>query len=277
MYKLSKSKLFIGSFIFILFITLIFCEKNPTDKNNEEAPALPPMASMKIETSFFGNLLNQSLAKTALSKSNFFAASGRVLVINTVVLVSSIVPTALFVAAFSQPAELGSDGKFHWIYTVHQGGNAYSADLAGFIDVLSTEVVWEMYVTGTSHNPPLDHFLWYEGRAKIGNKEGWWMFYSDQSPDSLIDVLKIAWQIPDSTHRQLSFSIVDENNADFGDSLIYQIENKNGYLKFYDAQTVQQSTIHWNAADGTGYIQWFDYKNGLKSCWDANQDDIECP
>jgi hypothetical protein len=266
-----------GSLAFILFFSFISCEKNPTDKNKEEAPELPPVESMKIETSFFGNLHHQSLAKTAISKNNFFAASGRVLIINTVVLVASIVPTTLFVAAISQPVELGNDGKFHWIYTVHQGGNTYSADLAGFIDVPNTEVVWEMYVTSTSHNPPLDHFLWYEGRAKIGNKEGWWMFHSDLSPDTLIDVLKINWQIPDTNHRQLAFSIVEENHADFGDSLIYQIDDKNGYLKFYDSQTVQQSTIHWNAADGSGYIQWFDYKNGIKSCWDIHQDDIDCP
>jgi len=75
----------------------------------------------------------------------------------------------------------------------------------------------------------------------------------------------------------LSFSIVDENSADFGDSRIYQIDNKNGYLKFYDSQTVQQRTIHCNAADGSGYIQWFDYKNSTKSCWDSSQDDIDCP
>jgi len=51
--------------------------------------------------------------KTALSKNNFFAASGRVLIINTMVLVCSLMPTAQFVAAISQPVELGNEGEFH--------------------------------------------------------------------------------------------------------------------------------------------------------------------
>ena len=141
----------------------------------------------------------------------------------------------------------------------------------------NSEVIWEMYVTSTSHNPPLDSFLWYEGKSKIGNKEGWWMFHHDQYPDSLVDVLKIDWQVPDSTNQELIFSNVFEGHNDYGDSLKYQIENENGYLIFHDASESQTNTIHWNSQLGTGFIEWFDYKEGVKSCWDENQDDIDCP
>ena len=277
MSKLIKNRFFIVSLTLILLISFTACEKNPTDKEEAQAPPLPPVESMQANVNFFSNPLNQSLAKTSLSKSNFFAAGARVFIINTVVLVSSIVPTSIFVAALSQMPELQSDGKFHWIYTVQQSGNTYSADLAGSIDMPNSEVIWEMYVTCTSYNPPLDNFLWYEGRAKIGNKEGWWMFHHDQNPDSLVDVLKIDWQVPDSTHQNLTISNVFDTHSDYGDSLKYQIENDEGYLIFYDASESQTNTINWNSSTGTGYIQWFGYKEGVKSCWDENQDDIDCP
>ena len=277
MSRLTKNKLFIFSLTFILLISFTACEKNPTNKKDDQAPPLPPVESMQPNVTFFSNPQNQSLSKTALSKNNFFAAGARVLIINSVVLVASIVPTAIFLAALSQTPELQADGKFHWIYTIHYGGNTYSADLAGSIDKPNSEVIWEMYVTCTSYNPPLDRFLWYDGRAKIGNKEGWWMFHHDQHPDSRVDVLKIEWQVPDSTQQNLTITNVYTDDSNYGDNLKYQFQNNEGNLIFYDASETQTSTIHWNTQLGSGYIQWFDYKNGVKNCWDENQDDVDCP
>ena len=277
MIKLSKNKLFISLLALVLVINFTACEKNPTDPEEDQAPPLPPIESMQAEVTFFSNPPGQSLAKTALSKNNFFAAGARLLIINTVVLVASVVQVAIFAAAISQPPILQNDGKFHWIYTITQGGNTYSADLAGSLDVPNSEVVWEMYVTCTSYNPPLENFLWYEGRAKIGNNEGWWMFHHDQYPDSLVDVLKIEWQVPDSTHQNLKITNVYTTHNDYGNNLEYQIENQNGSLIYYDASESQTNTIYWNGETGTGYIQWFDYNNGAKSCWDENQDDTDCP
>jgi len=276
MIKLTKNKLFIFFITLVLLINFTVCEKNPTETEDEQSPPLPPIESMKADVSFFSNPLSQSLEKSNLSKHNFFAAGARVLIINTVVLVASVVPTAIFLAALSQTPELQADGKFHWIYTVQQGGNVYSADLAASYDMPNSEVYWEMYVTCPTYDPPLNNFLWYEGRAKIGNKEGWWLFHHDQYPDSLVDVLRIDWQVPDSTHQNLKISNVYTTHNDYGDHLEYQIENETGYLYFYDESESQTNTIHWNSG-GSGYIEWFDYQNGVKSCWDENQDDIDCP
>lgn len=279
MYKLSKSR------ILVLFLTIVFlfsilgCEKDPTEPEENEAPALPPVESMQMDLSFFTNPPGQALAKTTLSKQNFIAAAGRVVIINAVVILASVVPTAFFIAALSQPPELQSDGKFHWIYayTTPNGVHTYSVDLAGWIDVPNAEALWEVYVTSASHSPTLNHFLWYEGRSKIGNKEGWWMFHDDQLPDTLVDVLKIDWQVPDSTHQELIFSNVWDTHEDYGDSLKYSVDNNNDYLIFYDASKSQTNTIFWDSQTGAGFIEWFDYKEWVKSCWDNDQNDIECP
>ena len=63
MNNLIKNKLFVISLIVIFLFSFTVCEKNPT-KNEEEAPALPPVESMKMDLSFFTNPPAQNLAKT---------------------------------------------------------------------------------------------------------------------------------------------------------------------------------------------------------------------
>jgi len=258
-------------------ISLFACEKNATEPENNTPPALPPVESMQFDLSLFNSPSNNSLAKTAVSKQNFAAAALRVLFIKTAVTFAAIVPTAVFAAAISQEPVLQEDGKFHWIYMVQNGTNTFSADLAGWIDMQTTEIVWEMYVSSNTHSPELDQFLWYEGRSNLGNEEGWWLFYDDKSPDSLLEVLKIDWQIPDVNHRELILSNVNQSWEGFGDSLTYTMEMNENFLIFFDASENQTSTIFWDAQTGAGFIEWFDYKEGTKSYWDENQDDTTGP
>jgi len=271
----SKYAILVTTIIFLM--SLFACEKNTTEPETDSPPPLPPVASMRMELSLFNTPSNNSLAKTTLSKQNFTAASLRVLIIKTTVTLAAIVPTAIFAAAISQEPVLQEDGKFHWIYTVQDDNNTFSADLAGWIDMQTTEVVWEMYVSSNTHSPELDHFLWYEGRSKIGNKEGWWLFYDDKSSDSLSEVLKIDWQIPDEDHQELILSNVNQSNADYGDSLKYSLDNYDNFLMFFDASENRTSTIYWSTETGAGYIEWFDYKNGARSYWDEDQNDVPQP
>jgi hypothetical protein len=269
-----KNKSIVLFAIIIFIVSLFACEKNATEPGKDVPPPLPPVESMKLDLSFFQTSSSNSLAKTTLSKQNFLAAAGRVWIISTVVTLAAVVPTAVFAAAISQNAELQPDGKFHWIYTVQNGNDVFSADLAGWVDQQTTEIVWEMYVSSNTHSPKLDHFLWYDGRVKIGNKEGWWLFYDDKSPASNVEVLKVDWQIPDVDHRELVLSNVQESSNDYGDTLSYSLDNFDNNLIFFDASQVKTNTIYWNSQTGAGFIEWFDYKNGVRSYWDENHDDL---
>ncbi|MCU0644006.1 MAG: hypothetical protein MUC94_07060 [bacterium] len=273
-----KNRFIIGISILALLLSIVSCDKNATEPGKNTPPPLPPAESMQMNLSLFDSQPNNLLAKAALSKNNFLAAFGRVFIINTVVRVAAIVPTVIFVAAASdkQP-ELQEDGKFHWIYTVTNQSETFVADLAGWIDTPASEIVWEMYVSSTTHNPILNKFLWYEGRVKIGNKEGWWLFYDDKSPDSPIDVLKIDWEVPDNEHGHLKLTNVHQASPDLGDTLTYIKNNKENFLYFYDASKNEDNTIFWNTQTGAGYIQWFDYEKGVRSYWDENQNDIPAP
>lgn len=278
MTQFMKNKFIAGILILALLISMVSCDKNATEPGKNSPPPLPPPESMDMNLSLFDSQPNNLLAKSALTKQNFGAAFWRVFFINTAVRVAAVVPTVIFIAAATdkQP-ELQEDGKFHWIYTVTNESETFVADLAGWVDTPNSEIVWEMYVSSTSHKPVLDKFLWYEGRVKITNKEGWWLFYDDKSPDSPIEVLKIDWEVPDNEHGHLKLTNVQQVSPDLGDTLTYIKNDKENFLGFYDASKNEVNTIFWNTQTGAGYIQWFDYEKGVRSYWDEQQNDIPAP
>jgi len=276
MKAIVQNKFFAMGILIVFLFSLTTCEKEPTEPA-EAAPELPPVQSMQPDLSFFKTNLDLLLNKTTLSKNNFIAAASRVAIINATVILASVVPTAVLTAALSQPPTLQEDGKWHWIFTAEQGLNTFSVDLAGWIDVPNGEVVWEVYITSNTHSPDLDHFLWYEGRSKIGNKEGWWLFHDDKSPDSLVDVIRVDWQITDESDSELIFTIVKESIDEYEDYLKYGIELTDRFLIYFDKSGNRTNTIYWNAETKAGYIEWFDDNDGAKSYWDENQNDISGP
>jgi len=271
-----KNKFFAVGILIVFLFSFTTCEKEPTEPA-DVAPELPPVQSMQPDLSFFKQNPNLSLNKTTLSKNNFIAAAGRVVVINATVILASIVPTAVLTVALSRQPTLQEDGKWHWIFTAEEGLNTFSVDLAGWIDVPNAEVVWEVYITSNTHTPDLDHFLWYEGRSKIGNKEGWWMFYDDRSPDSSIDVIRIDWEILDENDGELIFTNVKVTSNEHEDYLKYGVELTDRFLIYFDKSENRTNTIYWNAETKAGYIEWFDYNDGAKSYWDENLEDTTGP
>lgn len=276
MKKASIKKLLAVGGMIILTLGLTTCEKEPT-KPAAVAPDLPPVQSLQADLSFFKPNSNLTLNKTTLSKSNFLAAVVRVSAINLTVFAASSIPIAVLSAALTQPVELKSDGKWHWIFTTSEGPFAFSVDLVGWIDNSAAEAVWEVYISSNTFFPALNHFLWFEGRSKIGNKEGWWKFYDHQSPDSLIETLRVEWDLEDENDRELVFTQTKVGSKNYGDYLKYGIELTDHFLIYYEASKNLTNTIYWNSETRAGYIEWFDYNNGQKSYWDEYFNDISGP
>jgi hypothetical protein len=271
-----KNKMLSLGVLFIFLFSLTTCEKEPTEPE-DVAPELPPLQSMQADLSFFKTTPNSALNKTTLSKNNFIAAAARVVFINTTVILASVIPTAVLAAALSQQPTLKEDGKWHWIFNAKEGLNTFSVDLAGWIDTPNVEVVWEVYITSNTHTPDLDHFLWYHGRSKIDNKEGCWIFHDDKSPDSLVEVIRIDWEIPDENESELIFTNVKVTSNEYGDYLKYGIELTDRFLIYFDASENRTNTIYWNAETKAGYIEWAGYNDGAKSYWDENLNDTTGP
>ncbi len=281
MRTLAKNKIIALGVMLIFLIGLTTCDKEPTEPNKTAAPELPPAQSMQIDLSYFKMNPERSLQKSATSKWNFLAAVATVSYINTTVIVASIAPSLVFAAAISQQPKLQDDGKFHWIYsksdTILGRVITFEVDLVGWIDETDQQSEWEVYVSSNNHIPQLHHFLWYQGRSEIGNKTGWWLFHDDKSPDSLIDVLKVEWDLSDENDEELIFTNAEELSNEYGDYLKYGIEFSDRFLIFFDASENKTNTIYWNAETGAGFIEWQNYHNGAKSYWDENHNDISGP
>ncbi|MBN2090887.1 hypothetical protein JW964_14835 [candidate division KSB1 bacterium] len=264
----------IVSLIILSFVLVSCSEKDPVAPT--ESPVLPPAESMKIDVSFFQK---SGLAKTSemATKNNFLNASLRVAFVNTAVVLTMSIPTAVFAAAASTPPVWNdNDKKFHWIYTVNYNQLTFKADLAGSLDSQAGEAVWEMYITSNATKPTLDNFLWYEGRSKLGNKSGWWLIYDYTKPTEKKSVFRLDWSIKD-TESTVVFKNVLAGNEGENDVLTYWANATERKVTYFDNSKQETAEVYWEIAKGTGYVLAPDYNNGQKACWDENQNDVACP
>jgi len=271
--------LFAGALI-LAHVVFISCDKNPA-KPEQKAPDLPPASSMNLDLNAFKTAANLGKANGTQSAIglNFITAYSVVTIINASVTLILSVPAYVFAAAMQQQPLLDpNDGKFHWIYSVtDSSGQTFKADLAGWVDQGELESRWEMRITATSNNPPLNNFLWLEGRAKLDNSSGYWDFYDGEKPATPTKALHIEWQIPSATKATLQFTAVDPNSPDNGDQLTYRTDGDLRWVTHYDRSESKFVEISWNEVSHTGYIIAPGYNNGQKSCWDALLNDVVCP
>ncbi len=266
--------------LILAHVLLISCDKNPATPE-QKAPELPPASSMNLDLSAFktaAHLGKASGGESAIGL-NFVTAFGVVTLINASVTLILSVPAYVFAAAMQQQPVLdASDGKFHWIYSVtDSSGNTLTADLAGWVDQAGLESRWEMRITATGNNPPLNNFLWFEGRAKLDNSSGYWDFYDGEQPATPTKALHLEWQIPSATKATLQFTVVDPDSPDNGDQLTYRADGDLRWVTHYDQSEIKIVEISWNEVSHTGYIIAPGYNNGQKSCWDALLNDVVCP
>ena len=60
-----------------------------------------------------------------------------------------------------------------------------------------------------------------------------------------------------------------------GSTLTYHESPSVSSVDFHDSKTGESGIIMWYP-DGSGSIEWPDYKNGEKSCWDTRQNNAVC-
>ena len=258
-----------------LFMTA--CDKNPADSDTPKQPALPPQSSITLDLSAFNQALAKGQGEASVVGQNFITARLTVAAINLSVATILSVPTLTFAAALAQQPVLKADGKYHWSFIVNDGAKSFQADLAGWIDVPATEAVFEMRITTTGVTPALTNFLWYEGRAKLDNKTGYWEIYDALRPASAIKVLRIDWQAQDATTGTLELTAVEAGVPTFGDKVTYNANGSSRSVIYKDASENRTVTIAWDETTKAGSITAPNYNGGNKACWDEKLDDVTCP
>jgi hypothetical protein len=221
------------------------------------------------------------------TKLNYINAALRVGFLNLVVCAALVEPVAAFALAGRSIPQPQADGSWLWTYIFVDQGIEYSIFLYG--KNMETYTEWRMEVSSTDPEIPFDHFLWFDGEVEVGGGSGYWQFYGpDDEPVFLgaagesalstsgIECIRIDWENTPEDEHELVFLVNKPGAPEEGSYLTYLEVPTMSSVEFYDSQTGNAGTIMWYP-DGSGSIQWPDYRNGTKSCWDENQCNTDCP
>ncbi len=274
--KVSNRDKLLAIFLAFYVALLPACGNNNPASADKTPPQIPPQATMQMNPSdlkFFRNGTNPAADELAvLSKQNWTTAAVVVTLFNAAVLVAMAIPVAATGAALQEKPTFEDDGKFHWRFTFSEGGPSYDFELVA--EVKATVIDWQMFVTSSARG--FEKFLWYDGQSNLGGGAGHWQFYDDAQPTTPTNVARIDWQYASDNDASLQFLNNKSGAPGFGDTLGYTVLNDSVSVDFQGASNGKDTTISWNRQTREGYIIASDYKNGQKSCWDSNLDDVAC-
>lgn len=275
-------------------------ETGPVDPGYPvDAPELPPTSTMIFDLDFFGietPEVSQTSAETgkpgeelqradAASRTNFINAFVRTLYLQLLILDALEEPVGAFAYAIHSVPQQQEDGSWLWTYIFVDNGLEYGVFLYGTPGPGNDYVDWRMEVSTNDPNLPLDHFVWFDGRAYSDHSHGHWQFYepvltppamaSSPATDG-VETVRIEWQNPSATVHRLRIDINGEGHPEVGDYLEFFESSFLATIDHYDASEDLRSNITFYA-DGTGSLTVPDYNNGETACWDAVQKDTDCP
>lgn len=287
----------------VVIISLLGCstDKQITKPETPAPPDLPSVSTMTMDVDFFqsaqidtqsvtlGKLDESIAAAPAALKLNYINAAARVFFLNVVAYAALARPVAVFATAVHSVPQYQEDGSWLWTYIfVDNHGSEYSVFLRG--KRMDSYVAWSMEVSSNDPALPLDHFLWFAGEVANDGHSGYWQFYEPDSDGANaapalagneagtpgVQCVRIDWQNSSAIDQHLAFLINKPGDSAEGSKLVFDEALEMAMIEFYDATNDNSGTIIWYR-DGSGSIEWPDYKEGTKSCWDVWQYDVDCP
>jgi hypothetical protein len=132
---------------------------------------------------------------------------------------------------------------------------------------------------------PLGHFTWFAGEVMSDDSGGYWQFYEPSGETASFapgpaatpgaESIRIDWADDGMDGNSLVLLVNKEGDPAEGSTLTFEESPGESSAEFHDASTGDTGTILWRF-DGTGYLEWPDYRDGARSCWDRTQHDVEC-
>lgn len=288
----------IGLMILLAAFVLQGCssDDNPVGTEELQAPPLPSVETMKMDISFFGSadLPPQAIEAGKLDNTpdaavmdgfhlNFLNAAVRVLYLDVIVysaLVEPVVAFQLAVHSIPQPQE---DGSWLWTYIVVDDNAEYAIYLYGRDE--GTYSSWRLDVSTNDPEMPLDHFTWFEGEVEDNDSGGFWQFYEPAEEAAAfasaplvtpgVRNIRIDWADDGMDGSSLILLVNKAGDPAEGSTLTFEELPEHSSIEFYNTEKYTTGTILWRF-DGSGYIEWPDYRDGVRSCWDNTQHDIDC-
>lgn len=255
---------------------------DPAGPEPSEPPVLPAPERLTFDLDFFEQR-GKALAEidpsgqatpgadaAAGTKLNFVNAVVRVAVIKVVGDLVLAPPIAAFsLALLTVPSPQG-DGSYLWVYTYVDGDEEAQVRLRGTPQ--GDRVLWELRVSSTDEEPPLENVLWFEGETWRQGQAGFWRFHDFHLEGEPV-VARIDWDVSHEG-RQLVFTNLDDNP---GDTMSFRTSGPRCGIEYFDASEGMTWFIRWNVEVGNGSLRAPDYNGGEEACWDEDQNDVECP
>ena len=268
-------------------------EDSPVGMEEQQAPNLPSVETMKLNIAFFESAdvppqaieegkLDGPLAVTMDGMHlNFLNAAVRVLFLDVVVYSALVEPVVAFQLAVRSVPQPQADGSWLWTYIVVEGANEYAIYLYGKDE--GTYSRWRLDVSSNDPEMPLDHFTWFAGEVESDDTGGYWQFYEPAETEATaialatpgIESIRIDWAENGMDGNSLVLLVNKAGDPAEGSMLTFEELPEYSLVTFYDAEKDGTGTILWRF-DGTGYIEWPDYRDGERSCWDNTQHDVDC-
>jgi len=272
-----------------IWVALSGCSDDSTtrpDVDNDQAPALPAVSTMKFNLDFYGvaspAVDAQSLATGRPSDAMLQSAAGdhenwinayvRAVFIYLTTFDMLEEPIGAFAYAIHSVPQKQDDGSYLWTYIFVDKEIEYSVFLFGTPKLDTVE--WRLEVS--SNNPALllDHFVWFSGESKRDDTGGYWQFFEPIDATNGVPSVRIDWV--NGLHEDtLTLTVNGVGYENEGDILTFSDSKTTGSIEYFDASEDLTSSINWHS-DGTGSLTVPDYNGGAKACWDTEQRNVAC-
>ena len=288
----------IGPMILLTALVLAGCSSDESTVGTEvqRAPNLPSIETMKLDMSFFesAEVPQQAIVEGKLDGApdavamdglhlNFLNAAVRVLYLDVVVFSALVEPVVAFQLAIRSVPQPQDDGSWLWTYIVVEETNEYAIYLYGKDE--GTYSSWRLEVSTDDPTMPLDHFTWFAGEIESDESGGYWQFYEPVMDEAAfadgplstpgIRSIRIDWADGGMDGNSLILLVNKPGDPAEGSTLTFEELPEYSSVRFYDSEKGTAGTILWRF-DGSGYIEWPDYHDGERSCWDSTQHDVDC-
>ena len=264
-----KQKTIISLMAIAVMIALV---STSCSKDDESAPAMPPIESFQMDFSDFTVFPDTTDNLKSLNTYKHFTYSYvTVGVWNLVTTVALAVPVAVYLESFNHTPEFLGDDTWQWSYSV----DTYSARLVTSRKN-NEEFTAEMFISKTGMEA-FEDFKWFEGILSYNHTSASWKMY--ESPANNVQWLNIEWRKDwEAGTSDITYTNVKAGSEELGSFITYGIVDDPDYNAFYTVFSADaQVTIEYNTETKAGRVKdRGHFGNDDWHCWNEQFQDSDC-
>ena len=258
------------------------CVKEEPIIDNEDrvAPKLPPLETFVMPFAGFekadtNELGGGSNARNLPTYQNWFHAATHVVVWNSILTVSMVVPVASFAEAFNHEPEFQGNGIWLWDYSYTVDGRTYHAELTAQF-TSETEIEWNMDI---EQEGGFSKVRWYTGTTRTdGRKGSWTLYHMPNNPQPLVSIEYEG--DADDKNASIRYTNIIPDHRDNGDYIEFRRHDDQTYDRAYDvyrAASDHLMEIQWHEANHFGRVK-DEHRFGSEEwqCWNGEFIDTDC-